>query len=245
MVKEIADKVTVTGADDSIHPRELVEIFAGYPYVEFGILMSNNDQGGRRFPSLIWLNELYKINRKLERKLPLSAHLCGSWVGDICLGGDAFFRKHADLVDMFQRVQLNFHGQKQIVHQHQFPANIFRFCSSEKLQFIFQMDGVNDELFNLATKYFEANVVPLFDLSSGAGILPEKWPKAVGNYCGYSGGLSPANLPEQMEKIVEAVGEGMIWIDAETLLRSDHDFRFDLDKVRVFLETAKTWVKGC
>ena len=85
--------------------------------------------------------------------------------------------------------------------------------------------------------------VPLFDLSGGAGILPESWPKAKGEYCGYAGGLSPENLEEQLEKIKCVVDEDQkIWIDVETHVRSSDDKQFDLDKVRKFLEISKRYV---
>lgn len=243
MVKKIIDRVTVTGADDNISPLKMVKVFQEYPFVEFGILLSKKQAGSLRFPSLTWLHWLHKTNSKLENKLPLSAHLCGAWVRDICVGGNCFFRERANISDMFQRFQLNFHGEKQIVNQHQFSANIARLCRLG--QFILQMDGVNDDLLGLARKYFRMDVAPLFDLSGGAGVLPKEWPKGLSSsYCGYAGGLAPANLSEQMERIAEVAGAGPIWIDAETLLRSNHDTLFDLDKVRAFLEAAKPWIIG-
>ena len=36
----ILDRVTITGADDSIHVEQLAELSQAYPYVEWGILVS-------------------------------------------------------------------------------------------------------------------------------------------------------------------------------------------------------------
>ncbi len=47
------DKVTLTGADDSVRPAELVEISQQYPLVEWGILFSKSQQGTARFPHSI------------------------------------------------------------------------------------------------------------------------------------------------------------------------------------------------
>ena len=49
-------------------------------------------------------------------------------------------------------------------------------------------------------------------------------------------------LEEQLLKLDEVVGSDIIWIDAETHLRSNGDEIFDLEKVKQFLEVAKSRV---
>ena len=61
MTEKIIRVVTVTGADNSIRPEELVPIAKDYPFVEFGILLSKKQQGGKRFPSRDWLEELLEL----------------------------------------------------------------------------------------------------------------------------------------------------------------------------------------
>lgn len=46
--------------------------------------------------------------------------------------------------------------------------------------------------------------VALYDSSGGRGILPNSYRLPVGDFCGYSGGLGPDNLEEQLPKILEA-----------------------------------------
>jgi phosphoribosylanthranilate isomerase len=105
------------------------------------------------------------------------------------------------------------------------------------------MDGVNDQLLHWARSQ-GIDAVPLFDLSGGAGILPEQWPEPIeGVYCGYAGGLSPENVAEQLEKIEAVTPNARIWIDAETHVRSNGDQLFDLEKVRRFLEVTRPWVE--
>ena len=70
-------KVTMTGADDSINPNELIEISKKYPFVEWGILVSRNSQGSNRFPSLQWMDKLHELNTV---NLLLSCHLCGTYI---------------------------------------------------------------------------------------------------------------------------------------------------------------------
>lgn len=234
---KIIDRVTVTGADDSVNPDDLVKIFEEYPFVEFGILLSKKWHGYKRFPSRAWLEKLHGLYQK--EKIPLSGHLCGQFVRDFCLGENTFVHEYG-FWEMFDRFQLNFHAE---FHATPHPGNFLWVISaySDSRQFIFQIDGVNDNLFELAKNNKNNMVVPLFDLSGGIGVLPEKWPEPDG-YCGYAGGLSPDNLTEQLRQIARVVGHGPIWIDAETHLRSQDDMLFDLIKVRRFLEVAKPWV---
>jgi len=236
MARRFINAVTVTGADDSIRPEELVSIEADFPFVEFGILLSKKQQGSKRFPSRQWLEELYTLWR--QEKLTLSGHICGKWVRELCLGNPDFFHEFGYIETMFQRLQLNFHAE-----HHPFDAErlskIFRQWSACR-SIIFQMDGTNPKIFHSMYGRWNIYVFPLYDLSGGAGLLPDKWPKQTNIYSGYAGGLSPRNLEKQLEKI-SAVAPGLIWIDAETLLRSKKDRLFDLEKVRQFLKIAKPW----
>ena len=236
--RQFVKTVTVTGADDSIAPEDLVGIARDYPFVEFGILISGAVRDLYRFPSAKWLQQLYHIS--LNEPLALSAHLCGAHVRSLCLGLPNFFEKFGLVQSMFQRFQLNFHAQEHAVDQLKFIELVKEKISPRSI--IFQVDGVNDKIFSTVTNSNNLNFSPLFDLSGGAGILPELWPEQLpGVYCGYAGGLSSENLTEQMQKISQ-VATGNIWIDAETFLRSNSDRLFDLAKVRNFLEQAKPWV---
>jgi phosphoribosylanthranilate isomerase len=108
-------------------------------------------------------------------------------------------------------------------------------------QIIFQWDGHNNEN---VEKWSKAGLgVPLFDTSSGAGVLPGSWPKAVeGVYCGYAGGLGPANVVDQLKTIEPATNGQPFWIDMETRVRSSKDRLFDLAKVIDVLEKCEPFV---
>lgn len=224
------DRVTFTGADDSIDPAELVKISEKYPFVEWGILFGRA-QGRSRFPSEKWLLELRKV-RPLT--MQLSAHLCGQWVQDLVFGADfSWADRYSNLVPIFQRAQVNFHGR---YHQTNFVFVNLLSLWNERIKFILQCDGVNDStVLRLAQAGW---CVPLFDTSGGAGIIPKKGrPKAwKGIYCGYAGGLGPENVAEQIFKIEEAAGKERFWIDMERLIRSEDDQTFDLEKVCGVLE---------
>lgn len=229
-------KVTITGADDSVYPTDLLNLSIQYPFVEWGILVSQTQQGDFRFPSIKWMEELsnLKMISQQGEKLKLSCHFCGRYVREIMKGVSNFGNHIGFIWNKFDRVQLNFHGDKHFVFNEMFTL-LRKFPEKE---FIFQYDGVNNDILLRALAH-EINCSALFDLSHGAGLLPSEWPNLLQEVkCGYAGGLSPENLVEQIKLIEEKAGEKEIWIDMETHVRSNMDMQFDLDKVRRCLEIA-------
>jgi len=233
-------KFTVTGADDSVHPYQLIDLAEEFPFVEFAILLSRNSMGNTRFPSREWIHHL--VGDCLDRSMNFAGHICGAWVRELLMGRwptHDFLNIDDDFQEFFQRWQINTHAVP-----HKFDTvklwEIVQTLENHGQTIIFQHDNVNTEMIECMGDH--KNVAALFDLSHGAGVLPEAWPKPLAIPCGYAGGLSPENVAGQIEKIATIVGDRQIWIDAETKLRSPDDQIFDLGKVRAFLEAAKPWV---
>jgi hypothetical protein len=164
------DRVTITGADDSILPESLVRLTELHPYVEWGILLSRSQEGSHRFPSREWMQRLKAIASEVPLKL--SGHLCGAWVRELAEGGRfTWLEERPEFVGMFQRIQLNFHAIP-----HRADSHFFRALGHiHDKQIIFQMDDVNEGLFHTARDQ-GINAVPLFDLSHGMELVPEHWP---------------------------------------------------------------------
>lgn len=167
--------------------------------------------------------------------MKLSAHLCGGYTRSILMGVPDV---HFDLGygwNMFSRVQINTHGVK-----HRFDAVDLVKCLNKfpEREFIFQFDNVNGAILNTAIEN-GVNCSTLFDLSHGAGVLPDRWPRPLASVkCGYAGGISPDNIEEQIRLIEQTVGDVEVWIDMETHVRSNNDWLFDLDKVEKCLSIA-------
>lgn len=233
--------VTITGADDSVKPSDLLELSKEFPFVEWGILVSKNNYGTARYPSLNWLQSLFKQYFTWDLKPALSCHLCGRYVrnlfNEVVEANQLPAGYHPDV---FNRVQINFHaiphGQSSLLIRNLAQYGLLK-------EYIFQYDGVNDGIARTVQEAgFTASV--LFDKSGGAGILPGSWPKYLdGLKCGYAGGLSPDNVQEQIKLILEAAGNNDTWIDVETHVRSNQDQLFDLEKVRKFLYLSSQSVK--
>jgi hypothetical protein len=221
--------VTITGADDNTDAVELMHLSKEYPFVEWGILVSRSQVGNERFPSKDWIDRFSHI--AVHNNMQHSMHMCGAWVRQLLLGELNWADVPQTLLATVQRIQINTHAE----------SLVSRFQMFTKLQeepqktWIFQWDGVNDHL-AFAAKGLGLKVNALFDTSHGAGIKAKIWPRKVHPiYCGYAGGLSAENIPNELPKIYEAVHGNEFWIDMEGKVR-DHNERLDLDKVRKVLK---------
>jgi hypothetical protein len=229
--------VTITGADNSIEPLELVYLSKKYPFVEWGILLSESKTGDTRFPTHDWLRRLVEVQR--EHNLNLSAHVCQKWCRDVFNENKMTIATALpDIWPIFQRIQLNFSPYDVGLV---FVDNVLK--QYPEKQFIFQVGKKNrDSLFSHAV-HSGANIACLFDRSGGKGVVPSSWPKVREDVlCGYAGGLGPETLAEEIEKISQVVGDKEIWIDMESQIRSKdlatgQDF-FDLVKVERCLEVV-------
>lgn len=234
--------VTLTGADDSVDPDALAEISQQYPLVEWGILIGSlHNEGTPRFPSKSWLED-FEDAQKCEEEMQCSLHLCGRWLRDllrgdrVCWDEMPFSRAYGE----FQRVQLNFHGEAHETNGREFRRTL---ASLPQKTFIFQIDGYTGP--RMLENYLSLwpNGVPLYDLSHGAGVVPEIWPEPEWNDenlslipHGYAGGIGPDNVADVLKQLSPIVEDCPVWIDMETKLRSDNGEQFDLDKCRRVLE---------
>lgn len=231
-------KVTITGADNSINPVDLLVLSYKYPFVEWGILVSKNNYGTNRFPSIEWLYTLENA-KNFYPSMKLSCHICGKYVRDLCSGSASTIEDLWEFWYMFDRIQLNFHNISHKVNED------FIDLLSEHMdkEFIFQFDDVNNQIIN-AVHEAGINCSALFDTSGGNGILPTEWPDHLGKIkCGYAGGLSPDNLKEQIRLIGLKTRGFKIWIDMESHVRSNNDYQFDLKKVEECLKIAEKFIE--
>ncbi len=237
VVQTQMDRVTITGADDSVDPNALALMSKEYPFVEWGILFGSHP-GTPRFPGSDFRHQLAKV-KELNPQMKLSAHLCGRLARDLVELGNLSFRTlYPYLWHHFERIQLNFHGQ-----WHKISREFLEILPEFKgKQVIFQVDRINELAWGQCQNYCDA--VPFFDASHGAGVMPEKWPKPYfGVYNGYGGGLGPENLAEEIPKIALAAGGATFWIDMETKVRTDEKL-FDLVKVKACLKAAAPFIVG-
>lgn len=232
---------TMTGADDSVEPRDVLDLGMKYPLVEWGILVSRDRFGTGRFPSKEWIDKFLQQYGILGCKNSLSVHLCGRWVRDLMMAEPTAITEYGQVLMQFDRMQINFHGRHHKVNL-RFYERFKEFDTIKKKQYIFQFDKVNEGYMAVARKH-DFDCVPLFDTSGGAGVLPDQWPNPLHApvMCGYAGGLGPQNLAVECGRIQEIVKDRPIWIDMETHVRSNYDKQFDLKKVEECLKIAEAF----
>jgi hypothetical protein len=224
--------ITFTGADESVKPDAIFRVAEEFPHIktEWGLLLSKSNEGKLpRYPSLEWMQDFVALAAVLP--VTIAGHVQGHWLRTMCQGNFALPTDRPTLWAYLQRIQLNFHGVTTTVE-----PGFYTELSEPHQQFIFQMDGVNEHLYHEAIKQ-KLNIVPLFDLSAGEGIIPTVWRSPIHpKLNGYAGGLGPDTIKEQLKLLTDVVGETPIWLDMETRVRSNNDKQFDLDKCRKVLD---------
>jgi hypothetical protein len=232
------NQVTITGADNSIDPSDLLTLAAEFPFVEWGILLSATKEGNPRFPTKDWIEKLALLAK--SHNLNLAGHICGSWVRRLVTQSDpAVFNERPEFLEYFPRIQLNFspydaaHRFLSLLqpHSNQFIVQVGKSGLANK-HTLLQLGGS-----------MGLNLAMLFDRSGGKGVVPSSWPAPFEPiYTGYAGGLGPETLEDQLPLILQAAGDRSIWIDMERRIRSDDDVQFDLGKVRACLEIRQLYI---
>ena len=165
------NRVTITGADESIRPQDLLALSAEFPFVEWAILLSSTKEGNPRFPSRTWIDELAALGKSHDLKL--AGHICGAWVRNLVVKKDpAVFVERPEFTEYFPRIQLNFSPYD--------AAQLFlQILRPFKNEFIVQMGSYKRAekaaLINLG-RNLGLNLSVLFDRSGGHGVVPPNWP---------------------------------------------------------------------
>ncbi len=233
------NRVTITGADDFSDIPEMLELSKKYWFLEWGILVSKRQTGTSRFPTIKWINDFTAAVKDCRYPIKVSMHICGRWVREILLG-TCDVRELPTCLDIAQRIQLNTHAQVHESTVRMLQALSLLDIPHYSKEFIFQADGVNEHLAQVALSG-AFNTSLLFDKSGGAGILPDSWPLQVPHMrCGYAGGLGPDNVEAQIRKI-ESLATKPYWIDMEKKVRTSDDSKLDMDAVRTVLQASEKY----
>lgn len=209
--------VTLTGADDSVDPENMIRLSEKYPFVEWGILVGSNSETPR-FPSHRWLRELADKVASSGVVVKLSLHICGGILRGMLDRAELDIHPAISECD-WQRSQLNFHGHALTLEQ---ERNCILSMQHDWIaeEIIVQLDGINDAFLD---RLIDDNFTPVsgfYDRSHGAGVIPGEWPTANPNWSvGYAGGLGPENVLSEVANIRKATSGQRFWIDMETKLR--------------------------
>ena len=227
------NKLTITGADNSVGVDTLRVASILFPFIEWGILFSS--QLRPRYPTKSYVDDLSQ-----HSDLNLSAHFCGWYANEV------LEQKNYELITRlspnFKRVQLNYNFGKSSRYN---LDGLFNFANSySEKDIILQYNKSNAETLNhfVAINILPRNIHFLHDSSGGRGTVIERILPTIGNqYTGYAGGLNPDNIESICDMISGDEDDFEVWIDLESGVRTED--QFDVDKMCRILQSVVKYIK--
>ena len=240
------EKITCSDMREYNEIDDIINLGKRYPMAEFAI-QAHPSKFSAYMPRYIWFNTLMHAAR--VNNVNLAMHVNAEWRTEICRGNIPYEIKR--MWDMRRnngkplvgRVQVNINGGK----------DSFRFWANKvadiiraypDIEFIFQYTQKQNTRLEKLDKT-GATFSMLFDASGGQGKLPKKWraPVMDNHKMGYSGGLSPENIAENLDKINLVVPANTnIWIDAEGKLKDPDTKQFDPVRAELYIQNALRWM---
>ncbi len=224
------DRVTITGADDNTDPLWMLDLALAYPFLEWGVLVSQSREGSPRYPSRKWQEKLLKSAHRMN----LSMHVCGVWARK-ALGGGGLDWIKSPIRYAAQRIQIN--GTPPIDTARAAYDSVFSLSVPQPhVRFIVQYPRAAEYI--IATWRHGLKYVPLFDESGGEGRQVRNWSDIPNcDYIGYAGGIGPNDVKETVGSIM-AFRKGPFWIDSEGKMRDSED-RLDARKAERHLDICE------
>lgn len=223
--------LTITGADDSVDPTELVKLSEQYPFVEWAILFTATAMGKDRYPTLGWRNSLIGATMDTKTHVGLAAHICGSFV-DERLRSKEYLTTEIEM--FYRRVQFN-------RFNHENLGQVLEYSDKSSSPVILPCSTKTKPLLDLITDKSRLQV--LFDNSGGRGVFINEFPDPPKDFhlCGYAGGVDENNIESVLAQLGVKFGSKPFWVDLESGARTND--KFDLAKVKRILEKANKYTK--
>lgn len=233
-------KATFTGVDSESNLNELRAISEKFPFVEWGVLFSEERAGlENRYPSIDTISKFSEMATQFE--LNCAIHLCGSVALKYLKGIDIFEAIPVNIFRSFDRVQLNINSTRAVPNSFEFGANLLAnnpsLNSGLNPKPIIQFNPSNIEFLRGLSLNSGFNFSVLIDASGGNGKSPDSWhtiPEVrnlIGSNSvevGFAGGLGLDNILTEIVKINQAAGESNFWIDMEGKIRTKDVFDLSL-----------------
>ena len=227
---------------------DIIQLGKMSPRVEIAV-QAHPSKMSYGMPRNEWFHDLLEYVTMDKHKIRLALHVNREWCDMICRTGQ-IPQELVEFFDMYRngniynsvvkRWQLNIPAET--VPNVNIPALSKLIDSNPEKYFILQYnhntENVVKELYKAGTKFSV-----LYDASGGRGISPDTWRAPVFPILpqGYSGGMSPENVAENLTKISSKVTDNRsTWIDAEGKLKVKD--KFNIDRARQYIENAENWI---
>ena len=227
---------------------EIINLGKKYPMAEFAI-QAHPSKFSPYMPRYVWFDTLVHAAR--VNTIKLAMHVNSEYRTELCHGNIPYsLRKLWEIrrdngTPVIGRVQININGGND---RYKFyadkVADIIR--AYPGIKFIFQYAPEQYERISKLDKR-HVSFALLYDASGGRGISPEMWDAPVfqNHQMGYSGGMSPDNVVNNLNDINEILPmDYSTWIDAEGKLKSPDDNGkklFDTTLAEKYIKNACAW----
>ena len=232
---------------------DIVKLGQLSPRVEIAI-QAHPSKMSPGMPRYQWTQELMQLVKGLQfynsRNINLAVHVNKEWCAEICKTGKFPAELQTILSQRYTlfpcktvigRIQLNIPADA--VPKADVDNMIQLFDENRDYKFIIQYNRNTEDLVKKIRYFSYVPFSTLYDASGGRGISPGTWrePVFVSGDQGYSGGMSPENVAENLDKISAVVPFGRdVWIDAEGKLKTDD--KFDIGRAQQYIMNAENWL---
>lgn len=223
-------KATITGADNKVEVKTLLDLNERFPFVEWGVLFASK-LGRERYPDEGWKQTATKT---LDN---LSAHLCGKWSRGVLERKD--FDIISQLSPSYKRVQLNYNFKYS--KGWNLEALLGYAMIHNERSIILQYNKSNSFILDRYKNHMPKNVQLLYDTSGGRGTEIKSIEPPLGiSHTGYAGGLNTTNIEQICELITDQKNNSECWIDLESGVRTED--QFDFNKVLHILRKVEKFI---
>ena len=249
--------ITISGADDLVSVDALRDLSVRFPFVEWGLLVSELRAWSARYPSNSWVDQMRRAS--VAREMKLSLHLCGSISTNAQRDGVL-----PRIVRMLSpcRVQLN--GFE--IHARSETALIVLMDQCDGSEVILQANDETKAPFaTLARQVMAFNTLDrngrpprvvslLHDPSGGKGLVSGIASDVTGGGArvpsvpegvsmGFAGGIREESVEKAARKAMAQDPDVESWLDLETGARDESD-KFDLARVERILAKVAPFVRA-
>lgn len=241
------EKITCSDMREHNEIDDIINLGTRYPMAEFAIQAHPSKFQGH-MPRYIWFDTLMYAARTTN--VQLAMHVNSEWRTELCRGHIPYElrrmwnMKRYNGKPIIGRVQININGGKDYWRFYANKvADIIR--AYPDIKFILQYTPKQAARLQRLDKT-GVPFLTLFDASGGCGKLPDKWiaPAFTNHSMGYSGGLSPENVAENLAKIDSVLPRGYeTWIDAEGKLKNADTKQFDVARAELYIQNALNYTK--
>ena len=254
------DTITCSDPREDTPPEKLVAFMNEFPNVEVAV-QATPSKIGPGLARRAWFEQLLHLVRNNPVPLKLAMHVNMEYCDRMCTGQipqglrEWFNARRINDMPVIRRWQINYSGSKTQVFDPGAMAEMI--INHPNNEFIMQHNPQSDarnvwptirrETYRVGRLWclpLCPRVSVLYDASGGNGKSPEKWlPPYEWCNTGYSGGLRPENVTDELHKIAAVADGAHIWIDAEGGLKTPGTKTFDFDRARDYVRAANNWNK--